>query len=178
MTRLSTTTKTSTSTKKTATTHTATLASTKSLKTIQNAWVDYIMRSKRAKITSSQLYWRQARMIACGPSLTPTGTKQNQQSKKVSAKMEDQSETWKTNQEMGRRPQHLLSTRQIEQRQQRSHERHDRRLKQPARPTTPITTTTTTQLTRHDQTTGTTKTHDQNEDDDDTLLILSQLIDS
>ena len=61
------------------------------------------------------------------------------------------------------------------------------RPKQPARPTTPITTTSTTQLTTHDQTSGTRKTHDQNEDDtkeddeqddDDTLFILSQSIDS
>ena len=67
---------------------------------------------------------------------------------------------------MRRRPQHLLTTKQ---RQQRSHERHDcskwdamesdfisSRLTQPARPTTPITTTTTTQPTMDDQTTGTT----------------------
>ena len=53
---------------------------------------------------------------------------------------------------------------------------------QPASPTTPITTTSTTQPTTHDQTTSTTKAHDQNEDDtkdgNDTLLILSQIIDS
>ena len=59
--------------------------------------------------------------------------------------------------------------------------------KQPARPTTPITTTTTTQPTAHEETTGVTKTHDQNEDDtkdddtkddDDTPFILSQLVGS
>ena len=34
-------------------------------------------------------------------------------------------DTMKTGQEMGRRPQHLLTNRQIQQRQQRSDERHD-----------------------------------------------------
>ena len=56
------------------------------------------------------------------------------------------------------------------------------RLRQPARPTTSTNTTTTTQPTTHEQTTHTTNAHDQKEDDtkddDDTLLILSQRIDS
>ena len=60
------------------------------------------------------------------------------------------------------------------------------RLKQPARPATLITTTTTTQPIKHDQASGTTKAHDQHEEDtrdddgqdNDTLLTLSQFIDS
>ena len=100
---------------------------------------------------------------------------------------------------MGRRPQHLLRIRQIDndltsdmtwltsaEDSSKWDDFISSRLKQPARATT-NTTTTTTQPTTHDQTTGTTKTHDQNEhdadgdddqEDDDTLLIFSQLIDS
>ena len=78
-------------------------------------------------------------------------------------------ETRKTSQEMGGRPRHLLTTRQNQQRQPRPHERHELAWHSGRQPTT------------HEQTTYTTKAHDQNEDDtkddDDTQLILSQLID-
>ena len=50
--------------------------------------------------------------------LTKLGTKLFHQAKRVP-------EARKTGQQMGRRPQHLLTTRQLQQRQQRSHERHN-----------------------------------------------------
>ena len=100
-------------------------------------------------LRQSQIYWRQAWMIAkhhedrwnklvsnWNPAIS-TKQKKGTRNKR------------KTDQEMGRRPPQLRTTRQIQQGQRRSHERHDlahhgSRLKRPARPTTPYTTTATT----------------------------------
>ena len=155
-------------------------------------------------LRQSRIYCKQARMIA--KHHEDCCTKLDSHWNPAIINQADRvSEARKNGPEMGRRRQHLLTTRQIQR------DNNDRksdmtwlttaedsskwvalesdftssRLKQPARLTTLITTTTTTQQTTRDRTTVTAETCDQNEDDtkdddeqDGTLLILSQLINS
>ena len=100
-------------------------------------WVDYITRATHKAdnlLTASgitlwilrqkQTYWRQARMFAKHHEDRWTNLVHNW-NPAVSTKRKGVPETRKTGQEMGRRPQHPLVARRIQQRQHRSDERHD-----------------------------------------------------
>ena len=100
-------------------------------------WVDYTVRATHkaddllaaSRITSwilrqSKVYWKQARMLAEHHEDRWTKLVSNWNSA-LSKKQTGEPETTKTGQEVGRRHQHLLTHRQIQQRQPRSLERRD-----------------------------------------------------
>ena len=124
-------------------------------------------------------------MKTVGASLSPTGIQEVQpKQKKFTVNKEDQPRDGRTTSTVTNSQRAPTETTTKEDAVES--DVRNSRLRQPARPTSQISTTTTTQPTTHDQATSTTEAHGQNEydtqddeqDDDDTPLILSQLIGS